>query len=85
MGVRVWSNQSGHHLESTTRARASAEDLPFIFHRFYRWKGDRAAASGMGLGLAIVERIVRAHGGEVSVTSEPGVGSAFHILHTPRA
>ena len=34
---------------STTRARASRrEDLPFIFHRFYRWKGDRAAADRDG-------------------------------------
>jgi len=33
----------------------------------------------MGLGLAIVERIVRAHGGTVTATSDPGNGTTFAI------
>jgi signal transduction histidine kinase len=81
VGVRVCSSEQGHHLEvHDTGQGIPAEDLPFIFHRFYRVEGRSGGGpTGMGLGLAIVERIVRAHHGEVTVTSEHGVGSTFHI------
>jgi signal transduction histidine kinase len=81
VAVRVWSDDGAHHLEvEDTGQGIPADALPFIFHRFYRVEGRSAGGpNGMGLGLAIVERIVRAHEGTVSVTSEPGVGSQFHI------
>jgi two-component system heavy metal sensor histidine kinase CusS len=50
------------------------EHLPRLFDRFYRVHSSRQRfAEGAGLGLAITRSIVRAHGGEVSVTSEDGV------------
>lgn len=56
------------------------EHLPFIFNRFYRVTKPRAAAiKGTGLGLSIVRRAVEAHGGEVTVTSEPGQRTVFMI------
>lgn len=81
VGVRVWSDPEAHHLEvQDTGQGIPAEALPFIFHRFYRVEGRSAGGpNGMGLGLAIVERIVRAHDGTVGVTSEQDVGSRFHI------
>ncbi|MGE3269117.1 MAG: ATP-binding protein [Chloroflexota bacterium] len=81
VGVRVWSDALAHHLEvNDTGQGIPAEDLPFIFHRFYRVEGRSAGGpTGMGLGLAIVERIVRAHHGTITVTSECGMGSTFHI------
>ena len=51
------------------------DDLPFIFERFYR-----GSKGGLGLGLAIVKELVEAHGGRVTVASEPGRGSAFTVL-----
>ncbi len=51
------------------------EHLPRIFERFY--KAERARGSGTGLGLAVVKHTVEAHGGTVSVESEPGEGSTF--------
>ena len=57
-----------------------AQHLARLFERFYRV--DRARSrdlGGIGLGLAIVKHLARAHGGEVSVTSELGKGSTFII------
>jgi signal transduction histidine kinase len=57
-----------------------AEHVPFLFDRFYRADKARARESGgTGLGLAIVKGIVEAHGGTVSVDTQPGKGSEFTI------
>jgi two-component system phosphate regulon sensor histidine kinase PhoR len=56
-----------------------------IFDRFYRVDQRLAReTAGVGLGLSIVDLIVRAHGGEVQVSSSPGAGSTF-ALRVPSA
>jgi two-component system, OmpR family, phosphate regulon sensor histidine kinase PhoR len=51
-----------------------------IFRTFYRGSAAAAtAASGSGIGLAIVEQVLRAHGGAINLKSETGVGSTFTV------
>lgn len=55
-----------------------AESVPVLFDRFRRVNDTgEADTSGAGLGLAIVDAVIRRHGGTVSVSSEPGQGSVF--------
>jgi signal transduction histidine kinase len=51
------------------------EALPHLFDRF--WHVQRTDRQGLGLGLAIVHRLVRAHDGAISVSSQPGRGTTF--------
>ena len=63
---------------SDTGMGISAEDLPRVFDRFYRVDSSRTSGN-TGLGLAISKAIVEAHGGQIEVTSQPGIGSAFTV------
>ena len=63
---------SGPGMDEETRAH--------VFERFYRADPSRARASGgAGLGLAIVDAVVEAHGGTVEVESEPGAGTTIRV------
>jgi len=53
-----------------------------VFDRF--WQARSTGTAGAGLGLAIAQGIVRAHGGEIGVRSAPGEGATFHFS-IPRA
>jgi signal transduction histidine kinase len=61
-----------------TGSGIAAEDLPYVFERFYRADRSRSRASGgAGLGLAIARQLVEAHGGRIEVESEIGQGTQF--------
>ena len=56
------------------------EQLEHVFERFYRTDSSRARASGgVGLGLSIVDAVVRAHGGRASASSKPGAGTTVRL------
>lgn len=57
-----------------------AESIPLVFDRFYRVdKGRSRDLGGAGLGLSIVKAICAAHRAELSVESNPGLGSLFRV------
>ena len=61
-------------------------DLKKIFDRFYRSKrAEESGISGTGIGLSIVDEIVRQHQGRIEVESEVGVGSVFTVILPFRA
>jgi len=64
----------------------SQEDQKRIFERFYRADGSRVrhGEDGSGLGLSIVDAVMRAHGGSVSVQSELGKGATFTLKFLTR-
>lgn len=57
------------------------DQLPHIWERFYQADASRSGKenTGSGLGLPMVKWIVQAHGGEISVESEPGKGTCFRF------
>lgn len=67
--VRLWVRDQGPGIPP--------ELLPHVFDRFYQATHERRA--GAGLGLAIARGIVRAHGSDLEVASQPGEGCTFHF------
>jgi signal transduction histidine kinase len=69
-----------------TGAGIPRDQLEKIFERFWRGESARTRSTGTGLGLAIVRALVKRHGGDISVESEPGAGSDFIVtlpFHPP--
>ena len=63
---------------SDTGVGLTQDALDNLFSRFWQAEGDKKGRAG--LGLAIVKGVIEAHGGEVQVESDPGVGSTFHLV-----
>jgi two-component system, OmpR family, sensor histidine kinase BaeS len=58
-------------------------DKPFVFERFYRVDHSRTRTSGgSGIGLSIVSEIIKSHGGQITLTSDPGRKTVFSF-HLP--
>lgn len=66
---------------SDTGVGIPATELPHVFERFHRVEGQRGRThEGSGIGLALVRELVSLHGGDVSVRSEVGRGTAFTVV-----
>jgi signal transduction histidine kinase len=87
--VTLAARQAGAEMEisiTDTGTGVAQEALPHLFDRFYQADRSRAGGEkhGAGLGLAIVQEILQAHGGRISVRSEVGHGTTF-VIHLPLA
>jgi signal transduction histidine kinase len=67
-GVRIEVADTGHGIPADLLSR--------LFEPFVTTKPE---GYGTGLGLGIVREVIQTHGGEISVTSEPGMGTVFTI------
>ena len=70
-GIRIAVKDTGSGI--------SAEDIPFIFDRFWRGDKSRTERVNSGLGLAIAKQLIHAHHGTIEVQSEIGGGTTFII------
>ena len=76
--------RAGRHVQFAVRddgPGVPSNEQPHLFEKFVRGEdATRRGIRGTGLGLAIVSHVTRAHGGTVTVESEPGRGSTFRIV-----
>ncbi len=81
--ITVRLQKSGENVElevSDTGTGIPEAELSHLFERFHRVKGARGRSyEGSGIGLALVQELVKLHGGAVRVKSEVGKGSTFTV------
>jgi signal transduction histidine kinase len=75
--IRDYPGRPARILVADTGGGIAADQVPLIFDRFST--GDDGQHRGTGLGLPLVRAVARAHGGNVTVSSTAGEGSAFEL------
>src|SRR4051812_7114506 len=81
--IAVTLEASGKRIEMEVRDTGTGippQELGLVFDRFHRVQGARTRThEGTGIGLALVQELVKLHGGEVTVESAVGKGTAFTV------
>lgn len=81
--IRVAVSEVGGKFElevSDTGVGIPAEHIPRLFERFHRVETRRGRShEGSGIGLALVQELVKLHGGMIAARSEPGLGTTFTV------
>ena len=81
--IEVTLRQVSGHAELSVRdtgVGVSEHELPRLFERFHRIEGTKARThEGSGIGLALVQELVRLHGGEIQATSVVGEGTTLTV------
>ncbi|HEV2854116.1 MAG TPA: ATP-binding protein [Thermoanaerobaculia bacterium] len=81
--IEVSLRPAGERVELVVRDTGTgipAEEIPHLFERFHRVKNARGRTfEGSGIGLALVQELVRLHGGAVRAESEVGRGTTFTV------
>lgn len=82
VALRAWKQKKDIHILIQDNGKGiPEEDLPFIFHRFYRVDKSRTRSlGGTGLGLAIIKELILAHGGDIIVRSKENIGTEFELI-----
>ena len=75
--IRGWPGMPVRIIVADSGSGIPADQLHLVFDRFRT--GDEDQSRGTGLGLPLVRAVARAHGGDVTVRSEPGRGSEFEL------
>ena len=75
-----WADDQVELSVADTGVGIPATELAYLFDRFHRVKGARSRThEGTGIGLALVQELIHAHGGTVRVESHEGQGSTFFV------
>jgi len=84
IGVSLSLSRDGTSAELTVRDTGTGiptHEIPRLFERFHRIEGQVGRThEGTGIGLAMVQELVRLHGGEIRVDTTSGKGSAFTVV-----
>ncbi|WP_180862960.1 ATP-binding protein [Cupriavidus pauculus] len=88
ISVRLYASEDAYVILEIrdTGSGIPENELPHIFERFHRVEGTRGRSQeGTGIGLSLVQELVRLHGGEISATSTLGVGTTITVRIPIRA
>lgn len=82
VGIRIQDEDDFVHVEMEDNGKGvGADELPYIFDRFYRTDASRnSKQGGSGIGLAIAKKIIEAHGGRIWASSKKGSGTTIHFI-----
>ncbi|HET7400564.1 MAG TPA: ATP-binding protein, partial [Usitatibacter sp.] len=82
-GIGIALREERGHVELEVRDTGTgipAAELPLIFERFHRVEGARSRThEGTGIGLSLVQELVKLHGGTIAVASHEGEGTRFRV------
>lgn len=80
--LKAWKNKNSVHVTVQDNGKGIPnEDIPYIFHRFYRVDKSRTRSlGGTGLGLAIVKELVQAHDAEIKINSKENIGTEIELI-----